>query len=238
MSRDTPGEGPLTYRDFASMPVDTLKGVGSRKLSGLSDAGIDSLLDVLTHYPRRYVDRSREVRIAELAEGEEALVIARVTGVSARRTRNRRTMVTADLEDRSGRLRCTFFNQPWRERQLDPEVLRGEVAVFGKVELYRGTRQMTNPVVDLVGDRTGRIVAIYPQSAKAGLSSWDLSSWVAQVLRRSEKARSAPSGMDGSRKAHRPKPLAVLLASAPPANSGPMTSSTTFCASPSTPVGE
>ncbi len=187
MSRDTPGEGPLTYRDFASMPVDALKGVGSRKLSGLSDAGIDSLLDVLTHYPRRYVDRSREVRIAELAEGEEALVIARVTGVSARRTRNRRTMVTADLEDRSGRLRCTFFNQPWRERQLDPEVLRGEVAVFGKVELYRGTRQMTNPVVDLVGDRTGRIVAIYPQSAKAGLSSWDLSSWVAQVLRRSEK---------------------------------------------------
>ena len=36
--------------------------------------------------------------------------------------------------------------------------------LFGKVEVFNGRRQMTNPVVDLVGDKTGRIVAMYPQS--------------------------------------------------------------------------
>ena len=44
-----------------------------------------------------------------------------------------------------------------------------QVALFGKVDTYRGGLQMTNPVVDLIGDRTGRIVPIYPQSEKAQL---------------------------------------------------------------------
>jgi ATP-dependent DNA helicase RecG len=43
---------------------------------------------------------------------------------------------------------------------------------------------MTNPVVDLVGDRTGRIVPVYPQSEKAGLTSWEIGDWVAEALRR------------------------------------------------------
>ena len=48
---------------------------------------------------------------------------------------------------------------------------------------------MTNPVVDLVGDRTGRIVAVYPQSEKAGLSSWEIGDWVAEALRRAQAFR-------------------------------------------------
>ena len=48
---------------------------------------------------------------------------------------------------------------------------------------------MTNPIVDLVGDRTGRIVAVYPQSEIAGVQSWDLDSLVAEALRRVMKVR-------------------------------------------------
>src|SRR4029077_19756722 len=89
-----------------------------KKLSSLRSMGLTSLYDLLTHYPRRYVDRSREQRIADLRIGEEALVLGRVRSVSQRRTRNRRTIVTADVRDDSGTIRCTFFNQPWRGRQL------------------------------------------------------------------------------------------------------------------------
>ncbi len=35
--------------------------------------------------------------------------------------------------------------------------------------IFQGKRQMTNPVVDLIGDKTGRIVPVYPQSEKARL---------------------------------------------------------------------
>lgn len=45
---------------------------------------------------------------------------------------------------------------------------------------------MTNPVVDLIGDRTGRIVPIYPQSEKVRITTWELAALVDQALRRCE----------------------------------------------------
>lgn len=71
--------------------------------------------------------------------------------------------MTIQVGDESGRLTAVFFNQPWRERQLKVGL---QVAMFGKPDLYRGVLQMSNPLVDLIGDRTGRIVPIYPQSEK------------------------------------------------------------------------
>ena len=48
---------------------------------------------------------------------------------------------------------------------------------------------MTNPIVDLVGDKTGRIIPVYPQSEKAGVMSWDVAKWMAEVLRRAGNVR-------------------------------------------------
>jgi ATP-dependent DNA helicase RecG len=176
---------PITLAELAAMPVTRLTGVGARKAEGLAAVGVENLLDLLTYYPRRYVDRTKEARISDLAVGEEALVIVTVERSSSRRTRGRppKVLVTVEVTDGSGRLRVTFFNQAWRERQLQPGMT---VALFGKLELFGGRRQMTNPVVDLIGNRTGRIVPIYPQSDKAGLSTWEIGDWVAEALRRSQ----------------------------------------------------
>jgi ATP-dependent DNA helicase RecG len=176
---------PIALGDLAAMPVTRLKGVGERKAEGLDAVGVSSLLDLLTYYPRRYVDRTNEARIGDLVVGEEALVLVTVERVASRRTRGRppKVLVTVDVTDGSGHLRVSFFNQAWRERQLRPGMT---VALFGKLEVYAGRKQMTNPVVDLIGDRTGRIVPIYPQSDKAGLSTWEIGDWVAEALRRSQ----------------------------------------------------
>ena len=177
-------DAPITLGELAAMPVTRLKGVGDRKAEGLAQVGVENLLDLLTYYPRRYVDRTNEARIRDLVVGEEAMVIVTVQRSSSRRTRGRppRTLVTVEVSDDSGHLRITFFNQAWRERQLTPGMT---VALFGKLEMFNGRRQMTNPVVDLIGNRTGRIVPIYPQSDKAGLSTWEIGDWVAEALRRS-----------------------------------------------------
>jgi ATP-dependent DNA helicase RecG len=176
---------PITLGELAAMPVTRLRGVGERKAEGLASVGVESLLDMLTYYPRRYVDRTNEARVRDLVVGEEALVLVTVQRVSSRRTRGRpsKVLVTVDVTDGSGHLRVSFFNQAWRERQLRAGMT---VALFGKLEIYAGRKQMTNPVVDLIGDRTGRIVPIYPQSEKAGLSTWEIGDWVAEVLRRSQ----------------------------------------------------
>ena len=175
------GGAAKTLSDLAQISVDRLTGVGDKSLGALGEIGVTNLLDLVTYYPRRYLDRTNQRSIAALVEGEQAMVLAAVRNVATRRTRQGRSLVEVDLFDESSYLRVSFFNQAWRSRQLH-EGAQG--VVFGKVERYQGRRQMTNPVVDLVGDRTGRIVPVYPQSDKAGISSWQIGNWVAEALRR------------------------------------------------------
>jgi len=168
---------------LADIPVRELHKVGDKREEALAAMGITTVLDLLTHYPRRYVDRTNQAAIATLKVGEEAMVLGTVKRVQSRRTRQRRTMVEVDVFDGSSYLHCVFFNQPWRAKQLSAGT---EAVLFGKVESYKGRRQMSNPVVDLVGDRTGRIVPIYPQSGKAGISTWELAGFVEEALRRAK----------------------------------------------------
>jgi ATP-dependent DNA helicase RecG len=174
-------DGRLLLRALAQRRVTDLSGVGPRKAEALEEMGITSVLDLITHYPRRYIDRTQQVAIKDLKVGEEAMVLGHVKRVSSRRTRQGRALVEIDVFDGTAYLRCTFFNQGWRAKQL---VAGRQAVFFGKLDLYRGRRQMTNPVVDLVGDRTGRIVPVYPQSDKAGLSTWELAAWIEEALRR------------------------------------------------------
>ncbi|MBV8159774.1 MAG: ATP-dependent DNA helicase RecG [Acidimicrobiia bacterium] len=168
---------------LAQIPVSELKGVGEKKADALGamEPPIETVLDLLTHYPRRYLDRTQQATIRELKVGDEAMVLATVKRVQSRRTRNRRPLVEIDVFDGTSYLKCTFFNQAWRARQL---VAGREAIFFGRVEMYKGRRQMTNPVVDLVGNRTGKVIPVYPQSDKAGLTTWDLEPMVAEALSR------------------------------------------------------
>ncbi|HSP04468.1 MAG TPA: ATP-dependent DNA helicase RecG [Acidimicrobiales bacterium] len=176
-----------TLRFLSGIPVSELKGVGPARAKALASVGIETVFDLLTHYPRRYIDRTKEARIADLHVGEVASVLARVDRISSRRLgggrgRGGRVMVEASVSDSSGRMKITFFNQAWREQQLAP----GTEAVFwGKLEDFRGTKQLTNPVVDLVGDQTGQVVPVYPQSEKARITTQDVRRWVDEALRRS-----------------------------------------------------
>jgi ATP-dependent DNA helicase RecG len=170
---------PITLPELAGIPLERLKGVTERKRAALAQFGLHHVLDLLTLYPRRYVDRTNQVTLAEVQPGTEVLVLVTVRSVETRVTRGRRSMVTVQVGDGAARMSVVFFNQPWRAKQLQAGM---EVAVFGRAEAYRGRLQMTNPVVDLIGDRTGRIVPIYPQSEKVRLTSWELGGWVENAL--------------------------------------------------------
>ena len=175
------GDGGRRLRQLAELPVSEVRRVGDKRADALKALDVTTVLDLITHYPRRYIDRTRQADVAGMQVGEESLVLARVTRVSSRYTRNRRALVELEVDDGTGRLYVTFFNQIWRAKQLP---VGTEAVFFGKLELYRGARRLTNPVVDLVGNRTGRIVPIYPTSEKAGVAGWEIGDWVGEALRR------------------------------------------------------
>lgn len=182
-----------TLVQLAELNVSVLNGVGPAKAKGLAELGVTTVLDLLTHYPRRYIDRTRQEPIGRLRPDDEAAVLATVTSCATRTTRSRKRMVTAIVADDTGSMSVTFFNQPWRQRQLTAGT---EVVVFGRVQQFRGRPQMTNPVVDLVGDATGRIVPVYPQSAKGGITTAEIGRLVAEVLRRAGTfAEPVPTGV-------------------------------------------
>jgi ATP-dependent DNA helicase RecG len=173
-----------TLRDLAAIPVSRLSGVSPRLETRLAQIPIRTILDLLQHYPRRYLDRTKRSEIAELRVGEEATVFAEVRKIASRRLRGNRTLVEAIVYDGTSYLYLTFFNQPWRAQQLP---VGTEAAFFGKLDRFRGRLQMTNPVVDVlghIGEKTGVIVPIYPQSGKADVSTWQLQKLVTEALAR------------------------------------------------------
>ncbi len=179
------GDPPLTLRELREIDLARLKGVGPALEGKLADMGLHTVLDLLQHYPRRWIDRTKRVEIAALEVGEEATVIGEVQRVNGRRTRNGKSLVEVVVHDGSSLLNVTFFNQGWREKQL---AVGTEVSLFGKLDVYRGKRQMTMPVVDVLGragvadDKTGVILPVYPQSGKAEVFTWQLRALVGEAL--------------------------------------------------------
>ncbi len=191
-------------RQLDAIPVGQLRHVGEKRAAALNSIDIHTVFDLLTTYPRRYLDRTQRVDLTDLTVGEEVAVFGEVTRVVARRTRQGRSMVEVTVSDEDASLTVVFFNQAWRERQLPVGV---QALFFAKVAEYRGRSQMTNPVVDVVvgptGEerdptRVGRVAAIYPASGKAGLTSWEIGGFVERVV----AARRTTVRPPGRRAAH------------------------------------
>jgi ATP-dependent DNA helicase RecG len=162
----------------------------------LAGIEIETVRDLLHHYPRRYIDRSEVSRIRDLRVGQPATVIGRVRKVERRRTRSRTTMVTVVLYDGTATIDLVFFNQPWianvyREGH--------EVAASGVMQLYRGRRQLTKHDVELLtadeGDlvHTGRITPVH--RATDGITTRTIRELVWHAL---EQLRSIPDPLPES----------------------------------------
>jgi ATP-dependent DNA helicase RecG len=173
-------------RDLAALPVTELHGLGPERAKALAQVEIESILDLVTHYPRRYLDKTRQTSIRDARVDEPVWVFGRVASSSTVPGRGRgKARTELRITDGSGYLRVTFFNQPWRARQL-PE--GAEAMFFGKVTEYRGQKQLANPEIDLLdeADRL-QITPIYPQSDKLRLYSRDFRRWIGEALRRSRE---------------------------------------------------
>jgi ATP-dependent DNA helicase RecG len=192
------GKGGRKLRQLADLPVSVLKGVGAAATRDLSELGVDTVLDLLTHYPRRYIDGTRLVPIADLSPGDKTSILGAVTKVSrppsgyGRGRRRPPTRVIVQISDGSGRIDAVFFNQAWRAKQLPV----GTVALlYGTVGVYRGALQLNGPTAEVIGasgegsesddgSPSGRIYPVYPLTDKANLTSAQIGRYVGEALDR------------------------------------------------------
>ena len=90
----------------------------AQPVKGLDALGIETLGDLIEHFPHSHRDRSLQ-DIASLAVGQDATVAATVRSVAVKPMRNRRQKrVEARVFDHTGPLVAVWFNQPWIAREL------------------------------------------------------------------------------------------------------------------------
>jgi ATP-dependent DNA helicase RecG len=149
----------------ASLTV--LNGVGPKNAQNLAKLGLHTLGDMLYFFPRRYDDYSQLKPIHKLWYGDEVTVVGTVQSVTARNIRSgKMSIVEVIINDGTGALRLTFFNQPWLENRFRKD---DTISVSGKVDQYLGRLIMNNPdwdPIDVESLHTNRIVPVYPLTAQ------------------------------------------------------------------------
>lgn len=145
-----------------SKNVKYIKGVGPARAELLNSIGIFTLNDLITYFPRTYEDRGKPKNIAELEDGEEALIEAIcVSKMMEKRIKKNMVIYKLTVRDETGICEITWFNQ----RYLKNRFKLGETyKFFGKVRKRIGFVEMNSPVFDSenTNKNTGKIIPIYP----------------------------------------------------------------------------
>lgn len=177
---------PVEKLGRLAVPINALKGVGPAYVRRLSSLGIETLGDLLYHFPRKYLDRSNVTPIGSVKTDEEVTVVGTVYEIESRRARSRKNILTVTLFDGTGYLSGVWFNQEYHKDRLKKGV---EVAFSGKVRFQYNRLQIVNPSYDVLGGaedgktegiHTGRIIPLYPGTA--GVTSAALRNLVSQAL--------------------------------------------------------
>ncbi len=134
--------------------------VGGKTAQALAEGlGLHTVGDLLRHYPRRYQERGELTPFDELVVGEHATVFAEVTKVAGREIRRNLHKTDVTIRDETGStLVLAIFNRPWVMKDLKA----GRRAYFsGKVDTFRGNRQLSNPEYQLAENDAGDLVEVF-----------------------------------------------------------------------------
>jgi ATP-dependent DNA helicase RecG len=176
--------------------VSSIPFVGPLYAGRLLKLGIATVSDFLHHYPFRYDDFSHISPISSVQAGETVTVQGKVMSFSNQYTRRAMTIQKAAIEDATGVIDVTWFNQPFLQKTLPQGVF---VSISGVADYFRGKSVFTSPEYEVLKRdphifsnlnaqhttnetiHTGRLVPIYPETY--GVSSKWLRSRIVYLLK-------------------------------------------------------
>ena len=168
--QQTPPPDPAIEPDPEGLaqPVTSVKKVGPKIAEKLQKLGVETVLDLLYLFPRRYDDYTLMKPINKLQYGEQVTIIGTVWQTKARRSRNNKVIVQSVISDGTGSVQATWFNQPWLVNKLSAGM---QIVISGKVDEFLGRKVFNSPEwepLDLDPLRTRRIVPVYPLTEGLG----------------------------------------------------------------------
>jgi ATP-dependent DNA helicase RecG len=180
--------------NFLDTQIENIARLLPKQKIALERLGIETIEDLLYHFPARYEDPASFKRISELQIGEKARVWGKVTNLGYEKTwKKKMNIAHCTLQDHTGSIELVWFSQPYIARMLND----GASAIFsGKVALRKPARgggnkpYIANPLYDLVPQnlvpnfseetRAGKLIPFYPTSA--GVSSLWIQKTIEKIL--------------------------------------------------------
>lgn len=176
-------------------PIEKLKFVGPKMMPKLKRLNINTIKDLLWHFPHRYEDYSQYITIDKITIGEKINIRGVVKEIANQRTWKRRmTITTALIDDGNGSINAVWFNQPYLTNTIRVGFL---LNLSGKTALRGKEAYIQNPNYEIVArvvnentpikinqenlKHTGRLIPIYPETE--GLTSRYLRMLVKSVFR-------------------------------------------------------
>ena len=144
--------------------LSRVRGVTQSNLPKLRRMGLETVRDLLHHFPIRHNDFADIRKIAELQFGMEQTILGEIAEISQSTIGSKRSSAHAVLNDSTGGVRATWFNQGYLVNTLRPGT---KVFISGKVSAFRNSLLFENPEYEIMrgqGDlmHTGRLVPVYP----------------------------------------------------------------------------
>src|SRR6266705_6065110 len=155
------GHASLT---LLSAEITAVPGVGPSVAAKLRSLGLRTIRDLLFYFPRQHRDYSKLEKIANIPFGEVTTTLGLIWEVETIRTSKGLARTIATISDETGKLRVTWFNQPYLQKQLH--------AAKGSYLVVTGVKQRFGNKIDFTvkshelpeqGDllNTGRLVPTY-----------------------------------------------------------------------------
>lgn len=162
----------------AQTPVAKLPGIGGYYFYKLKRLEIETVEDLIYHFPFRYDDFSKITEIGEsqIIPGEKLSFQGVVWQIKNIRTRSGKFITSATVADQSGTIEVIWFNQPYLTKTIKAGT---PISLSGKVEPEGKKLKMLSPSYEIIRSQnsiselfrqqgttlhTGRLVPIYPET--------------------------------------------------------------------------
>ncbi len=150
-----------------NIPLSELKNIGAKKAALFRKLGLENTQDLLSFYPREYLDRRIITPIGQIAIGADVNIRATIVSTELQRTKGKMTILRCYLSDDSGIIPAIWFNQPFLQKKFFPG---RELIVYGKAEKRFRTIELAVQDYQIADENPGSVMGITPvYSATEGL---------------------------------------------------------------------
>lgn len=160
-----------------------LKGVGPQTLKKLQNAGIHTVEDLISWYPRDYITYEPAISLEELEEEKIVTVFGHFLHPPATRRFRDQQITTGTFTDGKGRITVNWYHMPY----IAASVSDGELYLRGKIIKKGRQWVLYQPSVlkeEQYQELLNRLMPVYP--LKTGLTSRLMGSLIAQCLEAAE----------------------------------------------------